>query len=227
VLAERLDASDSADPVWNCWNETDKDAPWYERIVELSIATGIPLLGFSTNKSLKQKIDTFKAKIERGEIFINETPKEKQQRKRIRELEVEIEQLKRAKRLSEETKKGDDPKIELINIITNLQKDCKSSQFPKQCFTKLNQIINLIEMVNVGTKATFGLKFETKEGKSLQKILLIAGAMNLDQHVFEANKPRNSNSWLSFVQKIKNTNQTIKMISFKSLIQYKNSIKYK
>jgi hypothetical protein len=115
------------------------------------------------------------------------------------------------------------PRDVLMSIINGLATHVKEHNFPGQCHAALKGIVPLVHALST-TKLTFGIKLSGSSGKALQSILLIAGAVQLDEDAFDKCNRTPGTSWFSFINAVKATNDVVKRISTKSFVDYLNSI---
>jgi len=134
ILAGRKSKDVCPAAAWHFFHEIDKSQSWFTRITTLAASAGLNMTGFPVDESIKAKIDSFRAKISRGEsLNSNETPKEKQQRKRIRELEMQVERLTKMHKTVHNTPETPivDHELVLVALLGKLVKKSKESTFPE------------------------------------------------------------------------------------------------
>ena len=227
LLAGRKGKDDYAAAAWHFFDDIDKSQIWYLRIATLAVSAGVNMTGFPVDESIKTKIDAFRAKIIRGEAINSiETPKEKKQRKRIRELEMQVERLTKMHKMvhrAPETPTVDHGSV-LVYILDGLVKKSKESTFPETCRLQLEEILFHVDKISNETGKSFGIPLQSKDGKTLAAILLIAGSIELKRDAFDNCGRIVKQSWIVFVRGVRNTNDVVRKISTKSLEDFKKSI---
>jgi len=181
-----------------------------------SVSTGIALEGFQVDTAIKTKIDSFRAKIIRGEAINSiETPKENQQQKRIRELENELEMMRKQSKANNGTQEtpSENHETALVSMLNELVKKSKESTFPDTCWCQLEEILFHVDKLSIENGKIFGIPLQTKDGKNLASILLIAGAIHMKRDVFDNFGRISKQSWLVFIRGVRNTNDIIRKIT--------------
>lgn len=231
-LAGRFSKDDSEHAAWRFIGEINEELPWWRRVAVIASAAGISIPGVAAEPHIKARIDSYVARMARGDIRENESAVERQQRKRIRDLELLLLETKRQKVVEEKdstdsestTSMETDPMNTLVSMINDMGQYVKEDGFPTRCRESLKRIIALVHTLST-KKLTFGMKLSGATGKSLQSILLIGGSMHLNNGAFDNCGRVKAQSWYSFISKIKDTHAVVKRISTKSFDDFRNSIK--
>ena len=229
-LADRSDKEDNADFAWRFFNDTDESKEWYHRVVQMAVAGGVPMTGVNIDESLKSKIEAYRGRVERGEVNVDETAREKALKRKLREMEQQLQQLKKQKVAAQETTEEDqkssaDVEKQLVELLDKLKKQSKRQDFDTLCHAQLNQVVDLVERTAAKTGKSFGLQTATSSGKMLTNVLRIADAKILDDKAFVITRPQGGKSWLSWISQVKDTHQVVRQVSTKTFNMYKESIK--
>ena len=227
ILAGRKSKDACPAAAWHFFNEIDKFQSWFTRITTLAVSAGLNVTVFPVDESIKGKIDSFRAKINRGEALnSNETPKEKQERKRIRELEMQVERLAKMHKTVHNTPEIPivDHESVLVALLGKLVKKSKESTFPETCRRQLDETFFHVERISLEPGKSFGIPLQSKEGKTLAAILLIAGSLELKRDAFDNCGRIPNQSWMVFLRGVRNSNDVVRQISTKSILDFKKSI---
>ena len=191
LMANRTSKEDPPHPMWKCFGDVPGVNNYWQRVYHLAVAAGV------YNDDTVTIDDDFKAEVHRV-IKRSSPPSNSNKRallKRLREVEEELRQVKRAKIVIETTTTT--PMEDLCKLVTELHEKCHQHNYPVQCAAAFPRLKTLIDATSTASRS-FGIPLSSTLGKHLRTILILAAWTK--KPTYDNNKGVTYRSWSSFAK---------------------------